>query len=127
MEAKHTPALRLCGAKRGGCDCRQIWNGEGNALVAVALEAADENYTGGEGYTKEAAKANAAEIVRRWNAHAQLVAALEECLSLAAGWAGYYSTAEAYGQNGVVHPTHQEIIDRAKAALALARGEKAEG
>ena len=29
---------------------------------------------------------------------------LDECLSLAGAWAGYYSVAEAYGGNGEVHP-----------------------
>lgn len=47
----------------------------------------------------------------------QLKRSLDECLSLAAAWAGYYSTAPQYGMDGTVHPQHQAIIERAKALL----------
>lgn len=126
MEAKHTTKLRLCGAKRGGCDCRQIWNGEGNALVAVALEAADENYTGGEGYTKEAAKANADEIAHRWNTHAQLIAALEKIADpITAMKKGLKPGEIINGYYAVQLAKDPEYLKEiARAALALARGEK---
>jgi len=47
--------------------------------------------------------------------------ALDACLPLAAAWAGYWS-AGGYGMQGKVHPTHQEILDKAKAALKETNG-----
>lgn len=47
-------------------------------MVAVALCNEDESYTCGEGYTREQAQEHANEIVRRWNAHDEIVKAVEE-------------------------------------------------
>lgn len=130
-EVRHTPTgrLRVCGEDRGGCQCRQIWNVSDDALVAVALCMEDTDYTGGEGYPREKAKANAAEIAHRWNAHAELVAALEVIrTALNDGEGGNYWPARKFlDERGIYNDDLYDlrVLDRvAAAALAAARGEK---
>ena len=47
--------------------------------------------------------------------------ALDACLPLAEAWARYYSS-DGFGYQGKFNPTHQEILDKAKAALKETNG-----
>ncbi len=55
---------RPCKADGDGCPCHMIWSIDNDCVVAVAIGAKDEDYTGGKGIISEA-------IIR---ANAQLIA-----------------------------------------------------
>lgn len=86
-DTKHTPLpWKVCGASEGKCSCHLIWSVPADCPVAVALTAADEPYTGGEGVGHDEAAENALAISKAMNSFGDMLEALKGV------WAGVPST-----------------------------------
>lgn len=78
-DTKHTPLpWKVCGASEGKCSCHLIWSVPADCPVAVALTAADEPYTGGEGVGHDEAAENALAISKAMNSFGDMLEALKK-------------------------------------------------
>ena len=87
---RHTKGpWKPCLADGDGCSCHMIWSEPADCVVAVAIGAKDENFTGGEGIVNEAMiRANARLIAASpdmYEALEELMAGLREDMGLAVG------------------------------------------
>lgn len=124
---KHTPEpWRECGKDRDdGCKCRMVWALTADVVVAMALMADDEDYTGGEGISSlDMAKANAARIAACVNALAGVEEPEKDLQAARLKLEFITQGAGAYSRDPLEHARNcvEEMKEAAREALKLLGG-----